>query len=324
MAQLEENVRVRTDILDALGNTTDAIGKGFAMVSAVLSGLGLLSTYTSRVKITAIDIVVNPKKYELDPLHPYVYAGYDGLNGYTMAGLVVGAMIPFAFGAVTMSAVAQAAQAVVFETRRQFRDDPGIMNRTSKPDYAKCVQIVTQFSIYSLLLPAVVSIFPPLIIGIGFGPHALGGLLSALIVGSFVLGLMMSAAGGAWDNAKKYVEAGNIVDPKTGEKLGKHTDLHKAVVCGDTVGDPFKDTSGPSLNILVKLATNSSVVLARVWQARLDFWWAAIIISVLLIIFLPIYMGFMDRKLASFAANSANDKPRQIEMVEEGKTADAV
>jgi len=303
MAQMPEEVRHRTDVLDALGNTTAAIGKGFAMASAVLTGLGLLFTFVTRVGINGIDVITNPNYPQAT--NPSGVDYYSGALGFTMAGLLVGAMIPFAFGAVTMSAVAKAARGVVFEVRRQFKEMPGIMNRTQKPDYAKCVALVTKFSIMQLLIPAIVVVFPPIIIGIGLGPHCLGGMLASLIVGSFILGLTMSASGGAWDNAKKYVEGGKLRDKVTGKVIGRKTDCHKAVVVGDTVGDPFKDTSGPSLNILVKLSTYMGVVLARIFQNQLQFWWAAIIITGVLGIFVPWWVMHLIRVLKSDEANSS-------------------
>jgi K(+)-stimulated pyrophosphate-energized sodium pump len=291
MSMMPAEVREKTDVLDALGNTTAAVGKGFAMASAVLTGLGYLSSYVTRVDLNAIAIVVNSK------VTAVLAQVQDGSQGYTMAGLLVGAMIPFAFGAVTMGAVAEAAMGVVYEVRRQFRTYPGIMDRTQKPDYAECVKIVTEFSIMSLMLPAIVVVAPPLVIGVGLGPHALGGMLSSSIVCSFVLGLTMSAAGGAWDNAKKYVEGGHMV--VGGVVMKKGTDLHKAVVVGDTIGDPFKDTSGPSLNILVKVSTSMGVVLAPIFKNQQDYWWASLILIGILCIFTPLWVRHLDKVLAT-------------------------
>jgi K(+)-stimulated pyrophosphate-energized sodium pump len=299
MSQMPAEVREKTDVLDALGNTTAAVGKGFAMASAVLTGLAYLSSFVTRVGMNAIAVVVNQDPVFSNPSQPF-----DGSLGYTMAGLLIGAMLPFAFGSVTMSAVAEAAMGVVYEVRRQFRTNPGIMNRSSKPNYGECVKIVTEFSIMSLMLPAVVVVAPPLIIGIGLGPHALGGMLSASIVCSFVLGLTMSASGGSWDNAKKYVEGGHmIVD---GVVLKKGTDAHKATVIGDTVGDPFKDTSGPSLNILVKVSSAMAVVLAPIFKRQVDIWWVALILIGILAIALPLWVSHMDKVLDAGAAGNSS------------------
>jgi K(+)-stimulated pyrophosphate-energized sodium pump len=276
MAGMPPATRNNTDVLDALGNTTAAIGKGFAMASAVLTGLSLLTSYAVRVEITAIDILE--------------------AGGYTMAGALVGAMLPFAFSAVTMGAVAKAARGVVYEVRRQMREIPGLLEGTAPADYARCVEYVTKAALALMVTPAVIVVLPPLICGIGLGTQFLGGLLLAEIVVSFSLGLMMSAAGGSWDNAKKYVEAGSYG--------GRKSPAHAATVVGDTVGDPFKDTSGPSLNILVKLSTYMGVVLAPIYKAHNDIWWVAIILLGLLIILLPLWMRRVYRQLKGAAGPS--------------------
>jgi len=229
-AHLPPEVRERTDALDSLGNTTAATGKGFAIGSAVLTSLALMVTYAQVVGISAIDILV------VD----------------TMLGLLVGGLMPFVFAALTMGAVGRAAMAMVNEVRRQFREIPGIMEGTGKPDYARAVGISTDGAIREMVIPGILAVTVPIIVGAVIGPEALGGLLIGSIVSGAVLALMMANAGGAWDNAKKYIEAGHLG--------GKGSEAHKAAVVGDTVGDPFKDTSGPALNILLKLMSIVAVV----------------------------------------------------------------
>ncbi len=229
-AHLPPEVRERTDALDSLGNTTAATGKGFAIGSAVLTSLALMVTYSQVVGITVIDILV------VD----------------TMLGLLVGGLMPFVFAALTMGAVGRAAMAMVNEVRRQFREIPGIMEGTGKPDYARAVAISTDGAIREMIIPGILAVSVPVLVGAIIGPEALGGLLIGSIVSGAVLALMMANAGGAWDNAKKYIEAGHLG--------GKGSDAHKAAVVGDTVGDPFKDTSGPALNILLKLMSIVAVV----------------------------------------------------------------
>jgi len=229
-AHLPPEVRERTDALDSLGNTTAATGKGFAIGSAVLTSLALMVTYAQVVGISAIDILV------VD----------------TMLGLLVGGLMPFVFAALTMGAVGRAAMAMVNEVRRQFREIPGIMEGTGKPDYARAVGISTDGAIREMIIPGILAVTVPIIVGAVIGPEALGGLLIGSIVSGAVLALMMANAGGAWDNAKKYIEAGHLG--------GKGSEAHKAAVVGDTVGDPFKDTSGPALNILLKLMSIVAVV----------------------------------------------------------------
>lgn len=277
MAGMPSATRDNTDVLDALGNTTAAVGKGFAMCSAVLTGLALLTTYARRVNITQIDILSN--------------------GAYTMSGALVGAMLPFAFGAVTMAAVAKAARGVVVEVRRQFAERPGIMLGTEKPDYARCVAYVTTASIQMMVLPACIVVFPAIILGIGLGKDFLAGMLIAEIVVSFSLGLMMSAAGGAWDNAKKLVESG--------VHGGKKSPAHTATIVGDTVGDPFKDTSGPSLNILVKLSTYMGVVLAPLFRSQQSFWWVSLILIGILSVALPLWLRHVNASLKLAAAAAA-------------------
>ena len=232
MSELPESVREITDKLDAVGNTTAAIGKGFAIGSAALTALALLVSYAEVVNLTAIDL--------LDPI--------------VVVGLFIGAMLPFLFSAMTMSSVGKAANQMIEEVRSQFRSNPGIMEGTAKPDYSRCVSISTGAALKEMILPAVMAILAPLLVGIVLGPASLGGMLAGAISAGVLLAIMMANAGGAWDNAKKYIEEGHFG--------GKGSDVHAAAVIGDTVGDPFKDTSGPSINILIKLMTIVAVVFA--------------------------------------------------------------
>ncbi len=236
MSHLPTEVRERTDALDSLGNTTAATGKGFAIGSAVLTALGLLAAYSQAAKLNAAQLSV------LDPK--------------LLAAIFIGAMLPFLFGALTMTAVGRAAMKIVHEVRRQFRDIKGLMEGTARADYATCVSISTKSALREMVLPGVMAVAAPLIVGFLLGPGPLAGMLVGATACGFVLAVMMANAGGAWDNAKKYIE--------TGKHGGKGSDAHKAAVVGDTVGDPFKDTSGPSLNILIKLMTVVSLVFAPI------------------------------------------------------------
>jgi K(+)-stimulated pyrophosphate-energized sodium pump len=237
MSQLPKEVRDRTDILDAVGNTTAATGKGFAIASAALTSLALFAAFVGIAGINSIDI------YKADVL----------------AGLFVGGMIPFIFSSLCIAAVGRAAMDMVNEVRRQFREIPGIMEYKNKPEYEKCVAISTKASIREMLAPGAIALIVPIIVGFAFGPEVLGGLLAGVTVSGVLMGIFQSNAGGAWDNAKKSFEKGVMIN---GEMYYKGSDPHKASVTGDTVGDPFKDTSGPSMNILIKLMSIVALVIA--------------------------------------------------------------
>jgi K(+)-stimulated pyrophosphate-energized sodium pump len=237
MSELPKEVREKTDVLDAVGNTTAATGKGFAIASAALTALALFAAFVGVAGIDGIDI------YKADVL----------------ASLFVGGMIPFIFSSLAIRAVGEAAMAMVEEVRRQFRTIPGIMEGTGKPEYDKCVAISTEASIKKMMLPGAITIASPLIIGFTLGPEALGGFLAGATVSGVLMGMFQNNAGGAWDNAKKSFEKGVEIN---GEVYYKKSEPHKASVTGDTVGDPFKDTSGPSMNILIKLMSIVSLVIA--------------------------------------------------------------
>ena len=232
MAGLPEEVRNITDQLDAVGNTTAAMGKGFAIGSAALTALALFASYAQAVGLQNINV----------------------LDSRVCIGLFIGAMLPFLFSAFTMSSVSKAAFSMISEVRRQFREKPGIMQGTEKPDYRTCVSISTHAALREMIVPGVLAVLAPLVIGLLLGAESLGGLLAGALVSGVMMAIFMSNSGGAWDNAKKYIEEGH--------HGGKGSDTHKAAVVGDTVGDPFKDTSGPSINILIKLMTVIALVFA--------------------------------------------------------------
>ncbi len=267
MSGLDPEVRRRTDVLDALGNTTAATGKGFAIGSAALTGLALLASYMEEIKI-ALDRmgekIVGVAGESIDAVQatiPDLMAHYhvDLMNPMVLAGVFIGAMMSFLFCGLTMNAVGRAAQKMVEEVRRQFRQIKGILTREATPDYARCVEISTKGAQKEMLLPSLIAIIVPVAVGLILGVAGVMGLLIGGLGSGFVLAIFMANSGGAWDNAKKYVEEGNLG--------GKNSECHKATVVGDTVGDPFKDTSGPSLNILIKLMSMVSIVMAglTVW-----------------------------------------------------------
>lgn len=267
MAHLDNKVRERTDALDMLGNTTAATGKGFAIGSAALTALALLAEYGNKIlevlKLDSIHISEWEKSYE-----KLKEIGYDTfilslkdvgyflsenlLNPLVLIGVFIGALMPFIFSAMSMGAVGRAAKAMVEEVRRQFKEKPGILEGTDKPDYARCVQISTKGAQKEMIIPSLMAVITPIIIGIIFGPATVLALLSGALCSGFILAIMMANSGGAWDNAKKFIEKGNFG--------GKRGEAHKAAVVGDTVGDPFKDTSGPCINILLKLMSMVSIV----------------------------------------------------------------
>ena len=232
MSELPHEVREITDKLDSVGNTTAAIGKGFAIGSAALTALALFSAYAQTVELKSMDL----------------------LNPVTLVGLFVGATLPFVFGAMTMESVGKAAFEMIEEVRHQFRTIPGLLEGTGKADYRRCVDISTAAALHEMMLPGILAIVSPLLMGMLFGVEALGGMIAGAVASGVLVAILMANAGGAWDNAKKYIE--------TGAHGGKGSDAHKAAVTGDTVGDPFKDTSGPAMNILIKLMTIVSLVFA--------------------------------------------------------------
>ena len=264
MSQLGEEVRHRTDALDALGNTTAATGKGFAIGSAALTGLALIASYIEEIKIGLLrmneevlkigDHVVRTADATLTDFMNY----YDVtlMNPKVLSGIFIGSMMAFVFCGLTMNAVGRAAQKMVNEVRRQFREIKGIMTGEGEPDYAKCVAISTKGAQHEMVFPSLLAIIIPVVMGLIFGVSGVIGLLAGGLGTGFVLAIFMANSGGAWDNAKKYIEEGNLG--------GKGSDNHKATVIGDTVGDPFKDTSGPSLNILIKLMSMVAIVMAGV------------------------------------------------------------
>ena len=264
MSELGAEVRQRTDALDALGNTTAATGKGFAIGSAALTGLALLASYIEEIKIglvrlgqTTLEVgghVIDTASAGLKDMMTF----YDVnlMNPKVLAGVFIGSMMAFLFCGLTMNAVGRAAQKMVNEVRRQFREIKGIMEGKAEPDYARCVEISTRGAQREMVFPSLLAIIIPIVVGLIFGVSGVMGLLAGGLGSGFVLAVFMANSGGAWDNAKKYVEEGHLG--------GKGSECHKATVIGDTVGDPFKDTSGPSLNILIKLMSMVAIVMAGV------------------------------------------------------------
>ncbi len=243
MAGLPEEVRERTDALDSLGNTTAATGKGFAIGSAALTALALVASYKEKIG-EALTHLGKSEVIDINLMNPTV-----------LVGLFIGACLPFVFSALTMNSVGKAAESVVVEVRRQFKEIKGLMSGEADADYASCVDLCTKSSLHEMILPTIVAIVVPIVTGLVLGFNGVIGMLSGATVTGFLLAIFMSNSGGAWDNAKKYIEAGNFG--------GKGSDAHKATVVGDTVGDPFKDTSGPSINILIKLLSMVSIVFAQ-------------------------------------------------------------
>ena len=241
MSGLEPEVRERTDALDSLGNTTAATGKGFAIGSAALTALALVASYIDKVK-------------SMPNAGNVGYESFSVMNPLVLIGLFIGACLPFVFAALTMDAVGRAAQSVVIEVRNQFKKIKGLMEGKADPDYAKCVDMCSRSSLKEMILPTVIAIVVPVVVGLVLGFYGVVGMLAGATASGFLLAIFMSNSGGAWDNAKKYIEAGN--------HGGKGSDQHKAAVVGDTVGDPFKDTSGPAINILIKLLSMVSIVFA--------------------------------------------------------------
>ena len=258
MSELEPEVRERTDVLDALGNTTAATGKGFAIGSAALTALALLASYIEEIKIAvgrASDALINGVAAANASITDVLqHFNVNLMNPSVLAGVFIGAMMSFLFCGLTMNAVGRAAQKMVLEVRRQFAEIKGILTGEGTPDYKRCVEISTRAAQYEMLVPSIVAILVPIIVGLVFGVAGTLGLLIGGLGSGFVLAIFMANSGGAWDNAKKYVEEGHCG--------GKNSDAHHATVVGDTVGDPFKDTSGPSLNILIKLMSMVSIVMA--------------------------------------------------------------
>ena len=272
MAEMDERVRQTTDALDALGNTTAATGKGFAIGSAILTAISLLSAFEKQAEITG----------QINMGDPIVFSG-----------MLFGAMLPYLFAALTMLSVRKAAAAIIEEVRHQFHTIPGLMEGTGEPDSDKCVEICTKSSIEEMVLPGTYAVLAPIIVGFLVGPRCLAGMLGGAIASGAMLAIMMSTAGGAWDNAKKYIE----IEKACG---GKGTETHKACVVGDTVGDPFKDTSGPALNILIKLMSIISLTIAPLIAGNKDwehFYYGFIPIALMLIITYYCYVMYWSHDI---------------------------
>lgn len=281
MAELPHNVRAITDALDALGNTTAATGKGFAIGSAVLTALSLLAAFKQKAGIQTVDVG--------DPI--------------VLCGLLIGAMLPFLFAALTMLSVRKTAGAIIIEVRRQFEEIPGLRDGIEEADSDRCVQISTQYAVQEMILPGIYAVFSPVTIGFLIGPNCLAGLLAGAITSGMMLATMMSNAGGSWDNAKKYIEI-------EGAHGGKGTDIHKACVVGDTVGDPFKDTSGPALNILIKLMSIIALTIAPSMNGKGDWetaGWGLIPLSIIIVGNVLVWVFFWrDNNEVNFDATGSN------------------
>lgn len=307
MAELPSHVRDTTDALDALGNTTAAVGKGFSNGSAVLTAYALLTALIqdSGLMPGPEALVGNPAEGAIPRSFAYDTDVIDLVNVYVITSLLLGIMLPFLFGAFTMLAVSRAAQAMIVEVRRQFREIPGLREGRAgvRPDHERCIRISTIYSLAEMFLPGMVAIMSPLIIGFGFGQRALVGLLLGAIGSGYMLGIMMSNAGGAWDNAKKLVESGYF-----GKANSKGSEWHKATVAGDTVGDPFKDTSGPSMNILIKMMTVFGLVFVPKMKVELtDGWIGLVLLGATALIGVLFYLVYSRR------TNKMREEARRVQ-----------
>eukprot|EP00180_Rhodochaete_pulchella_P003810 Plantae.Rhodophyta-Rhodochaete_pulchella.ctg690.p1 GENE.Plantae.Rhodophyta-Rhodochaete_pulchella.ctg690~~Plantae.Rhodophyta-Rhodochaete_pulchella.ctg690.p1 ORF type:complete len:463 (-),score=68.67 Plantae.Rhodophyta-Rhodochaete_pulchella.ctg690:476-1735(-) len=306
MAELPSSVRDNTDALDALGNTTAATGKGFSNGSAVLTAYALLAALVqdSGLAPSPRGLVSPFDPVPTDTPQDFIFLTTEVslVDIFVVASLLLGIMLPFLFGAFTMLAVSRAAQAMIVEVRRQFNQIAGLREGRPgvRPDHIRCVQISTRSAIIEMVMPGVVAIMSPLIIGFGFGQKALIGLLLGAIASGYMMGIMMSNAGGAWDNAKKLVESGFF-----GKANAKGSEWHKSTVAGDTVGDPFKDTSGPSMNILIKMMTVFGLVAVPLMNPDKERGWVGLILFLVTLIFGLVFLtlkAFYDKKVGEQAA----------------------